>query len=246
MSLQFLSREATDRLVENVSRNLDAYRSGTTDSLISPGDCRVSNIETAPPPVLDDLADDKDDAAATQRVFQWLSRLTPVQAADERLWVLLTHRYFANYVHVRWGGGLQRAEKASELVLRRWFFRGGGLATFVQNAISRLWWFGYLTYDDRRDNPFELTDVLLSLQDIQTAFLERSLGRCRPLLKAVLETIKNHESEFQKAPNRGFVIQQWAKDINLYGGVKVLDAVPSERLAFVVQSKLRARLHGAG
>ncbi len=242
MSLEFLSREATDQLAEDVAKNLEAYRSGNTAALIVASNCRVSKIETAPPPGLDDLAEDKQDALATQRIFQWLSQLTPVQAADERLWVLLTHRYFSNYVHKRWGGGLDGATKPVELVLRRWFFRGSGLATFVQNALSRLWWFGYLTYDNERANPFELTEVLLSLQDIQTAFLERSLGRCRPLLRAVLEAIKQHEDEFGNAPNRGQAVQQWAKEINLYGGAYLLDAVPPERLAFVVQSKLRARL----
>jgi len=242
MSLEFLAREATDRLAENVAKNLEVYRSGNTAALIAASDCHVSKIETAPPPRLDDLAEDKQDTLATQRVFQWLSQLTPVQAADERLWVLLTHRYFSNYVHKRWGGGLDSATKPAELVLRRWFFRGSGLATFVQNALSRLWWFGYLTYDNTRANPFELTEVLLSLQDIQTAFLERSLGRCRPLLRAVLEAIKQHENEFGSAPNRGQAVQQWAKEINLYGGAYLLDAVPPERLAFVVQSKLRARL----
>jgi Family of unknown function (DUF6339) len=242
MSLEFLSREATDKLVRDVGKNLDAYRSGNTAALIAATDCHISKIEGAPPPFLDDLAEDKQDALATQRVFQWLSQLTPVQAADERLWVLLTHRYFASYVHKRWGGRLQDADKPEELVLRRWFFRGSGLATFVQNALSRLWWFGHLTYDNRRENPFELTDVLLSLQDIQTGFLERSLGRCRPLLRAVLEAILKHEDEFRNAPDRGTVVQQWAKEINLYGGAYLLDALPPDRLSFVVQSKLRARL----
>ncbi len=242
MSLEFLSREATERLARDVAKNLEAYRSGNTAALIVPSDCHISKIETTPPPELDDLAEDKQDALATQRVFKWLSHLTPVQAADERLWVLLTHRYFSHYVHKRWSRRLESATKPAELVLRRWFFRGGGLATFVQNALSRLWWFGYLTSDNKRENSFELTDVLLSLQDIQTGFLERSLGRCRPLLRAVLEAIKKHEDEFRNAPNRSKAVQQWAKEINLYGGAYLLDAVPPERLAFVVQSKLRVRL----
>src|ERR1041385_631674 len=112
MSLEFLSREATDRLAEDVTKNLEAYRLGNTAALIVASDCRVSKIEIAMPPVLDDLAEDKQDALATQRIFQWLSHLTPVQAADERLWVLLTHRYFSRYVHRRWGGGLD--EKSTD------------------------------------------------------------------------------------------------------------------------------------
>lgn len=86
--------------------------------------------------------------------------------------------------------------------------------------------------------------MLLSLQDIQVAFLERSIGRCKPLLRTVLETVKKHKAALRNTPRSGDVIQEWAKEIRLYGGAYVLDAVPPERLAFVVEAKLRARLKG--
>ena len=243
MSLEFLSREATNKLAHSVSKNFEDYRSGQTERLVVTSDCRISRVDAVPPPeLLDSEGEPKSDAEASQLIFQWLSSLTPVQAADERLWVLLTHRTFAHYVHKRWGRGLERATQPEALILDRWFFRGSGVATFVRNGISRLWWFGHLTCDEKRANPFELTDVLLSLQDIQVAFLERSLGRCRPVLRAVLETVKKHQDDLRKTPNSGDAIQEWAKEIRLYGGAFLLDAVPHERLAFVVESKLRARL----
>jgi hypothetical protein len=243
MSLEFLSREAADKLANDIGKNLDSYRFGKTESLIRMSDCRVSRVDTvAPPDLVDATGEPKSDAEASQLIFQWLGKLTPVQAADERLWVLLTHRMFATYVHKRWGKGLERATQPEALVVDRWFFRGTGVATFVRNGISRLWWFGHLTYDNQRTNPFELTDVLLSLQDIQVAFLERSLGRCKPLLRVVLETIQKNQDDLRKTPKIGDVIQEWAKEIRLYGGAYLLDAVPPERLSFVVQSKLRTRL----
>lgn len=244
MSLEFLSREATDKLVNDVASNLEAYRTGQTGVLINQTDCRMSRVEAVAPPLL--LGDDdepKSDAEASKLVFQWLSNLTPVQASDERLWALLTHREFAKYTHKRWGQ--QRFESAKNpgaVVLDRWFYRGQGLRTCVHNGISRLWWFGYLTYDAKRENPFELTDVLLSLQDIQTAFLERSLGPCRPLLQAVLETVRKHDEALRNTRDRGNVIQEWAKEIKLYGGSYLLDELPQKRLAFVLENTLRGRL----
>jgi len=243
MSLEFLSREAADKLATDIGKNLDSYRSGTTESLVRMSDCRVSRVDSvAPPDLLDASGEPKSDAEASQLIFQWLGKLTPVQAADERLWVLFTHRTFSAYVHKRWRKGLERATQPEALIIDRWFFRGTGVATFVRNGISRLWWFGHLTYDNQRTNPFELTDVLLSLQDIQVAFLERSLGRCKPLLRVVLETIQKNQDDLRKTPKSGDVIQEWAKEIRLFGGAYLLDAVPPERLSFVVQSKLRARL----
>lgn len=243
MSLEFLSREATDKLAHDVGTNLDVYREGKTSELICSNDCCVSRVETvAPPDLLDDKGKPRSDAEAAQLIYQWLSNLTPVQAADERLWVFLTHRIYSEYVHQRWGNSLEGSTQPENRVLDRWFFRGAGVAKFVRNGISRLWWFGHMTYDSKRPNPFELTDVLLSLQDIQVAFLERSIGRCRPLLRTVLETVKKHESALRNTPKSGDVIQEWAKEIRLYGGAYVLDAVPPDRLAFAVESRLRARL----
>lgn len=243
MSLDFLSREATDKLAHEITTDLDAYREGKTAGLIRTADCRVSRVEAVTPPdLLDAKGDPKTDAEASQLIFQWLSNLTPVQAADERLWVCLTHRVFARYVHQRWGSSLEASTQPENRVVDRWFFRGSGMATFVRNGISRLWWFGYATYDCKRANPFELTDVLLSLQDIQVAFLERSIGRCKPLLRTVLETVKKYATSLRNTPRSGDVIQEWAKELRLYGGAYVLDAVPTDRLAFVVENKLRARL----
>lgn len=244
MSLEFLSREATDRLVREVKGNLEAYRTGQTEALISEADCRMSRIESIEPPQLLTVdGEPKSDAEAAKMVFQWLSNLTPVQASDERLWVLLAHREFAKYSHKRWGQ--QRFESAKNpdaVVLDRWFYRGQALRTCVHNSISRLWWFGHLTYDANRANPFELTDVLLSLQDIQTAFLERSLGPCRPLLQAVLETVRRHSEELRNTRDRGDLIQDWAKEVKLYGGSFLLDEVPAKRLVFVLENMLRSRL----
>jgi hypothetical protein len=51
----------------------------------------------------------------------------------------------------------------------------------------------------------------------------------------VLETVKKHEMELRSTPKSGDVIQEWAKEIRLYGGAYLLDAVPPERLAFVLE-----------
>jgi hypothetical protein len=243
MNLKFLSREATDKLVAEVNTNAEAYRAQKTEALIPESDCRISRLEVGPPPdLLDEYGNAKPDADAAKLIFQWLSNLTPVQAADERLWVFLTHTLYSKYVHKRWGESLGRSTQIQELILDRWFFRGVGLRRLFHNGVSRLWWFAWVSCDDQRADPFELTDVLLSLQEIQVAFLERSIGSCKPLLRAVLESVKTHEAVLRSTPKRGDIIQAWAKEIHLYGGAYVLDAVPPDRLRFVVERMLCSRL----
>ncbi len=144
-------------------------------------------------------------------------------------------------MHKRWGAGLARAENPEDVVIDRWFFKGEGARTKMHNGISRLWWFGHVTHD-LGTTPFELTETLLSLQDIQTAILERSLGRCPAVVKAVLEALRKYWTQLEKTPQRGNLIQEWAKEIRLRGGAYVLDTVPEQRLRYVVESSLQQRL----
>jgi site-specific DNA-cytosine methylase len=174
MNLPFVSREATDRLIRNIPANLERYRSGKTSDLIQDTDCRESKIEVSDPPALTaEHAVPSEDFNASRQIFQWLANLTPVEASDERLWVYLTHRVYGGYVHTRWGSAIEGSKEPEERVLDRWFFRGEGVATFVRNGLSRLWWFGYLTYDRELPDHFEFTEILLDLQEIQVAMLER-------------------------------------------------------------------------
>ena len=242
MNLSFVSREATDRLIRNIPANLEHYRAGQTSQLINDGDCRASRIEVGEPPTLTaSEGGAAEDLNASRRIFQWLSELTPVQASDERLWVYLTHRVYPEYVHARWGAALEGSTQPEARVEDRWFFRGEGVATFVRNGLSRLWWFGYLTYDRELGDHFEFTEILLGLQEIQVAMLERRFGRCRNVLRAILEILKRND-RLDGVPHRGDVIQGWAKDINTYGGAFVLDSLPPDRLLFVFQRLLKERL----
>ena len=184
MRLPIVTREAVDALESSVAANLQHYRSGNTAHLVAASNVRESRVDVEQPPTL--IAPDgktETDASAARLIFQWLQKLDVTQASDARLWTYLTHVTFADYVHARWGGGLEGSIEPDARVLERWFFRGQGSATFFRNGLSRLWWFGHVTYDATRGDHFEMTNVLLSLQDIQVAFLERSLGRCRPLLR---------------------------------------------------------------
>jgi Family of unknown function (DUF6339) len=241
MTLQFLKRAAVAALEKQIIANLNAYRSGQTAELVVEANKSESSVEVTPPPSLIKADGElESDAAATRLVYQWLANLNPTQASDGRLWSLLTHTVFADYVQRRWGSSLEDSKEPEVRVLERWFFRGEGSSTFVRNGLSRLWWFGHITYDRDRGDPFELTDTLLSLQDIQVAFLERSLGRCRLLLKVVLETLRNYSGRPEFSTGRGEAVQRWARELNKLGGAYILDALPPDRLRFVVEHQLKA------
>jgi hypothetical protein len=92
-----------------------------------------------------------------------------------------------------------------------------------------LWWFAHLTYDSSRLDPYELTGVLLSSQDIQQSFLERSFGKNNAVLHGALEFIRQFpekltfiDKDHKKA------IQGMAIRINQLGGVRLLDSLNKE------------------
>lgn len=222
MKLQFFSRSFVTRLQQTAGANVSKYGQGTAwlDNLVaSQRYIHESNYVVEPPPVLLTSAEPADDAENARRVFNWLRHLTPAVAMELRLWAHLTHCVFADYMRVRWPAVNET------LVQRRYLFEGNSFASLSRNGIARLWWAAYLTRDEKRGDPFELTDILFLRQDIQVAVLERAMGKCRGIRVALLEFIRDNQ-DWLSEQSFGKRIQFIAKEVNLLGGVAVLDAVP--------------------
>lgn len=244
MSLKFVSNRSLSQLRGGIETNSTAYLSGRAVSLLGSLDAAVleSRIQADEPPKLEMPRDGKlFDSENVRRVYQWLHHLSPVQASDPRLWVYLTHGPYVDYTAARWP--IEATENVVDKVQDRYFVEGEGLRSLVHNSVARLWWFGYMTHDPQQADHFELTDVLLSLQDIQTAFLERTIGRSRRILHAALRLWKQRVTDGGEIPKQGTVIQQWAKLIRLHGGVVLLDSLPDKQLQNLIWLKLGAALN---
>lgn len=226
MILPFFTRAFVARLRKSARTNVNQYGSGTTWlETFAAGKAYVHDSKqiVGPPPVL--LYSDDDnaqrDAENAKLIYSWLARLTPALAMEERLWACLTHCTFPEYMNARW------PVQAESTVIRRYLFEGTSFAALSRNGIARLWWAGYLTKDDTRDNPFELTDTLFLRQDIQVSLLERAIGKCRKVRMGVLAYLAlNHERLSEAAFGRR--IQVLLKEVNLLGGVAVLDALSQQ------------------
>jgi hypothetical protein len=241
MNLRFISNHALAELRSKIDANQAHYLAGQAGNILVSFDAAAAILESRiiadAPPKLEMPGDDGlHDAENVRRVFQWLNHLTPVQASDPRLWVYLTHGPYANYTAARWP--IDAGMNVGDRIRDRYFLEGEGLASLVRNSVARLWWFGYLTRDSKQADPFELADVLLSLQDIQVAFLERAIGRSPCILHGALRLWKKLVAERGNVPKQGTVVQKWAKLIRLHGGVVLLDALPEQQLQNVIWLKL--------
>lgn len=143
-------------------------------------------------------------------------KLNETQASDKRLWTYLSHVHFWDYMKVEWKiNFLNEKEKIVNFIRDRYFLNTLNVRSLTHNGISRLWWYAHLTVDENRRDKYELTKVLLSLQDIPVSLLERSLGSNSNIRKAVLEFLLDNP-EFKTSKNVQFLLKQ----LNLVGGVK--------------------------
>ena len=245
MSVRYLSTGAHTALREGISANQSAYLSGQADKLLTTlgaAAVHVSRIHGGEPPVLQiPDGNGKRDSENVRLVHTWLAHLTPVQASDARLWTYLTHSVYATYTAARWP--IAADTEVVSRIRERYFVEGESLASITRNSIARLWWFGHLTFDATRPDHYELADVLLSLQDIQVAFLERTIGRSRRILHTALRLWQHRAGQGGRQGDQGKVIKKWARLIRLHGAVVLLDALPEKDLENLLWVKLGTALN---
>lgn len=228
MKLPFFSGSFLDRLRQDAGQNAAKY--GADMSWLDPfagGKPYIheSSYVIDPPPelIVSKGENAEHDAENAKRVYGWLKQLTPAIAMEERLWAYLTHAQFPAYMAARW-----KVDDASA-VHRRYLFEGKSFAALSRNGIARLWWAGFLTFDGNRQNPYELTETLFLRQDIQVSLLERAIGKCQNVRTAVLEFLGANVGWLSEE-SFGRRIQLLLKELNLLGGVVILDSLPQADL----------------
>jgi len=233
MKLQFFSGNFVAQLREGAAGNSSNYGNDTSWlETLACGKVYVheSSLVVDPEPqlVITEFENAKNDAENAKRIYNWLIKITPALAMEERLWAYLSHCVFQDYMKARWP-----ADNANA-IQRRYLFEGKSFAALSRNGIARLWWAGHLTRDPKRENPFQLTETLFLRQDIHVSLLERSMGKCAKVRAAVLDFLREN-SGWLSSEAFGRRIQLLLKELNLLGGVAILDALPEAELQAVLK-----------
>lgn len=163
-----------------------------------------------------DRLDPDDDFTTAVELFKAYKNVTPLLASLPDLWVYLAHVDLFPYVQKRWYKVMEKDIDA-KYILNHWHEN----EHFMRTTFAGLWWHTYLTYDELRDNPFELTEVLFKSQDFRTLrFGELGLIRHKPAMIGVLEFLLENPEVYQTAFDaRGQYISRY---FNLLGGTKPL------------------------
>ena len=189
-----------------------------------------------------------EDIANVKQIYGNMQNLTPLQATNPYLWSCLAHTAYRDYVLHRWFDesivSSLSDEKKEKRVMSR-FFATSNERSLNNNAIARLWWYGFLSYDkENRSNPFHLTEVLVGNTKFCTDFM---LSHCcwnRTIGKGVLRAAKELIPTFSGREGISGYYRPLKKYMNRYGAVSSLDYLSEDdvyNLAMEYITNLRKR-----
>ena len=179
MLLGYFTEEAYDDLLHDIPKNSEYYAENKGNWLSSyfrgKNDYyKISTVNVSEftleytPGKKDDAQKAREDLVNTRILYDALKSLTPLQASNKYMWTYLCHAVPKYYTYIldRWMQG----ERQNTIKTR--FFVTNSDSLRNDNALSRLWWYGHLTYDKKNSNHYELTEVLLTNQTICTDVMD--------------------------------------------------------------------------
>lgn len=155
-------------------------------------------------------------------IFESYKNITPLFAQQEDLWVYLTHVDLFDYVKKRWSDtkGMEK-EDAINHIKTHWF-----RTESVRSTISGLWWSVYFTYDEERENKYELTEILFKNETFRSRVFGNSLIiRHKSAAQGILEFMLENKEKFVGLEYKG---REIAKHFNSLGGYKVLTVMDKD------------------
>ncbi len=232
MKLRYLLEPAYDELYDNIGANRDLYEqdSDWINDYFS-GRCfsKESSIELqkAEMFMLTEISLDEqksqEDLINVKILYDAFSNLPPLSATNKYLWTYLSHVTYRSYIIHRW------MPAATDTTIKNRFFVSNTAHSVFDNAVSRLWWYGYISYDKSNPkNPYYLTDILLMNQTICTDFVDTTYSQNRIVGKGVLLALK--EFSLMLGPREGITeyFREFNKYFKRYGAVSLLDFLSSD------------------
>ena len=173
-----------------------------------------------------------EDLVNIRLLYDSFKSLTPLQASNKYMWTYLCHanpRYRA-YIKDRFFSKSEANEDFIKTVKTRVFvYQNSNLRN--DNALSRLWWYGYLTYDkSNKSDPYALTKILLTNQTIATDVFDTP-NRSNPnRIKGVLWGIRDYIEEIGTSKGVADDFRKCKKYLNHYGAVTDLSFLTPEEM----------------
>ncbi|WP_235848392.1 DUF6339 family protein [Litchfieldia alkalitelluris] len=170
-------------------------------------------------------------------IYEALKHLTVTQATQERLWAGLAHLQFRDYAFYRMKKEIE--EKNDKRINTSIFFKNGNKRSLFVHILARLWWVGYMTYDESNEsNPYWLTEFFCS-KDFSArcvVFFSSNLTSNKTITTGILRSIIKLDAKGIAVKRDHFV--QATKYLNVVGGAMILDMLSTDEVEKMVDKYL--------
>jgi hypothetical protein len=168
-----------------------------------------------------DRLDPEDDFTSAIEIYKAYDTISPLLASLPDLWVYLAHVDLFPYVQKRHSDVL-KDDVTEEYIVDHWF---KNKVSLFRMAIPSALWSVYLSIDNNRENPYELTEILFRNQELRTnSFGPLTLIRHKEAMMGVLEFLNEHQELLVDGMNMR--AQYIRKLFNFIGGTKRLEFMP--------------------
>ena len=169
-------------------------------------------------------------------MYENLKGLTPSEASQERLWSALSHTDFWKYIKYRKATNFDEGQL--QIIKNNYFFSRGNKRSLFIHPLSRLWWAGHYTYDDKnKEAPFHFTDFLFKDSEaFASAIILISSNNFISNKKIALGILTGIERAVQEGVQVGQNQERYRlvypfKYFNKIGSVYLLDCLSREEIA---------------
>ncbi len=253
MNLEYFEEPAYDKLKQDIASNREKYSSnedwlktyfegkkyssvsGVTVGNVPKLECTDFNSLTDLNKKEIDRINLDNDILNIRMLYDAYKNLTPLQAINIYMWSYLAHTKYQEYVCNRW---LYREQDLDSRIntIKTHFFVEGKDGLIVDNAISRLWWAGYLTYDENNDDKYHLTKILFSAQQIATDILDRRFSWNKKVMMGILLGLEKYKEDNALKVDP---VRRCIKYFGRYAAVTMVDELPVDKISNIIYEYLK-------
>ena len=244
-NLKYFDETVYGNLFADIKNNIDFYASSDVelkDLLPNIPYYGESTISANLPSELDfknDMNTDeknKSDIVNTRFIYEALKTLSPLVATNGYLWSYLCHTKYKKYVIARWIKNPEDEDKHEgtvKTIQKRFFCSSNKKDIMRMNAISRLWWAGYLTYDKNHGDPYHLTKILFTGQQICADILDTPFCGNKTIITGILLAIEQYKGEVTENINSELV-RKCIKYFRRYAAVTNVDFLSETEIQNII------------
>lgn len=247
MQLKIFKRNLVHTLYQSVEQNLVLYESGDFSELLSKYSDQIREVpdvfydETMFGNMVTD-AGGSNDAKNAFIILEGLQNFNPYLATDERVWCALCHMEGKQFANIRWIKSNMCKEKKIKAI-KQHFFARGNRAFERQNALSSIWWWGYIATRHDPSDRVKAIETFCRNTDVRSQILDRtSVSRGINTLAGIMKCI---ERKITEDPDTNFFTRRktrdaetgpyrdWFSQINRWGGRKFIESFSADELCEV-------------